>query len=72
MCLKEPASVRLECKPARDTLDYLSDNDKLFVSNLDYKKAAPNVILDRINCSLLILLDVKEINDSTSTLDQVY
>ena len=56
MCLKEPACVHLECKPAKDTLDYLSDNDEIFVSNLGYIKAASNVIFDRINCSLLSLM----------------
>ena len=66
MCLKEPASVRLECEPARDTLDNLSDNDELFVSNLVYIKAAPNVIFDKINCCLLTLLDAEEINDLTN------
>ena len=36
----------------KDTLAFLSDNDELFVSNLEYKKAAPNSIFDRINCFL--------------------
>lgn len=30
---------------AKDTLNHLSGNDKLFVSTIDYEKAAPNVIL---------------------------
>ena len=32
----------------KDALEHLSDNKKLFVSNSDYKKAAPNVSVFRI------------------------
>ena len=38
----------------KDSLEHLSDNDELFVSNRNNNiKAAPNVYLSRINCSLL-------------------
>ena len=39
----------------KDTLVDLSDNDELFVSNRNDVKAAPNMYLFRINCSLLYL-----------------
>ena len=37
----------------KDSLEHLSDNDELFVSNRNDVKAAPNMYLFRINCSLL-------------------
>ena len=37
----------------KDSLEHLSDNDKLFVSNCNDVKAAPNMYLFRINCSVL-------------------
>ena len=37
----------------KDTLVDLSDNDELFVSNRNDVKAAPNMYLFRINCSVL-------------------
>ena len=39
----------------KDSLEHLSDNDELFVSNRNDVKAAPNLYLFRINCSLLYL-----------------
>ena len=39
----------------KDSLEHLSDNDELFVSNRNDVKAAPNMYLFRINCSLLYL-----------------
>ena len=37
----------------KDSLEHLSDNDELFVSNRNDVKAAPNISIFRINCSLL-------------------
>ena len=37
----------------KDSLEHLTDNDELFVSNRNDVKAAPNMYLFRINCSLL-------------------
>ena len=37
----------------KDSLEHLSDNDELFVSNCNDVKAAPYMYLFRINCSLL-------------------
>ena len=37
----------------KDSLEHLSDNDELFVSNRNDIKAAPNMSVFRINCSLL-------------------
>ena len=37
----------------KDSLEHLSDNDELFVSNCNDVKATPNMYLFRINCSLL-------------------
>ena len=39
----------------KDALEHLSDNDELFVSNRNDIKAAPNMSVFRINCSLLNL-----------------
>ena len=39
----------------KDSLEHLSDNDELFVSNRNDIKAAPNMSVFRINCSLLYL-----------------
>ena len=39
----------------KDALEHLSDNDELFVSNRNDVKAAPNMSVFRINCSLLYL-----------------
>ena len=40
----------------KDSLEHLSDNDELFVSNRNDIKAAPNISVFRIYCSLLNLV----------------
>ena len=67
----------------KDSLEHLSDNDELFVSNRNDVKAAPNMSVFRINLFLVeseVLRihdndahdDTEEINDSTRTLDLSY